>query len=198
LLPDFPDIKGDVTARLVEFLEARREYHLGPLSEVVHVRFFEGDGFGITRPSGEREPGEYKQVESTIEIKHEEIPTMTLDTLLAKLDEAAQGLARQIAEDMYRTISDAIQSAGNVIDAKGERLTAQTILDALSMLQIDFEADGTPRMPQMHVHPSLAEAVQRAGEELDRNPELKKQLGELWIIKREEWRAREASRKLVG
>jgi hypothetical protein len=50
----------------------------------------------------------------------------------------------------------------------------------------------------MHGHPKLAEAANRAFAELKSNPQLKKELD--WIIsqKKEEWRAREASRKLVG
>jgi hypothetical protein len=198
MLPDYPRLKADLSVRLVQFLRARHDFHLGPLSHINRIRFHEGDAYSLRRSSGEEEPGEFKEAAALITIKDEEVPAMTLESLLRKLDDAAQDMARQMAEGVYGSISAAMERVGNVVDAGGQRLTAQTILEALSKIQIDFNRDGSPRMPEMHIHPSLSEAVRLAGEELEKNGALKRQLRQLLVEKREEWRAREASRRLVG
>jgi hypothetical protein len=198
MLPDYPKLKADLSVRLVRFLRARHDFHLGPLSHVSRIKFFEGDTYSLKRSSGEVEPGEFKEAAALITIKDEEVPGMTLELLLQKLDDAAQDMARQQGESVYRSISEATEKAGNVVDAGGQRLTAQSILDALSKIQIDFNRDGTPSMPEIHIHPRLSEAVLRAGEELEKNSDLKRQLKQILAEKREEWRAREATRRLAG
>ncbi len=56
MLPDFPDLKKDLSDRLFEFLEARVAFHLGPLSRIRRVNVFEGRGDRrFTRSSGETE-----------------------------------------------------------------------------------------------------------------------------------------------
>jgi hypothetical protein len=198
LLPDYPRIKAELAARLLRFLRIRHDFHLGPLSQIPRIRFHEGEAYSLKRSSGEEEPGEFKETAASITIKHDEVPSMTLDSLLQRFDEAAQEMARQQAEGVYGSISEAMERAGNVFDARGQRLTAQMIIEALSKIQIDFNRDGSPRMPEMHIHPSFVDAVRLAGEELEKNPALKRQFRQVLEEKKEEWRAREASRRLVG
>jgi hypothetical protein len=65
-------------------------------------------------------------------------------------------------------------------------------------MHIDFNADGTAQFPEMHIHPDLSNAARMAFEELEKNPGLNQQFRRMISEKREEWRAREADRKLVG
>lgn len=78
------------------------------------------------------------------------------------------------------------------------RLSAEQILETLTQIQIDFRPDGTPILPDIHIHPDLADALRKALEELESDPDLRQQMKQLIVEKREAWRAREASRKLVG
>jgi hypothetical protein len=198
VLPDYPKLKKDLASQLTRFLQDRTRAYLGPLAEIRRLRAFEGDAFSIVRAGEEEEPHEFDDVESIVTISNDELPTMTLESLLAKLDEAAEGIARQIAQGIYRTIFEATERAGAVLDTGGQQVSAQTILDALSGMQIDFNDDGTARFPQIHIHPDLSEALRIAMEQLDSNPSLRREFRRLLERKREEWRVREASRKLVG
>lgn len=139
-----------------------------------------------------------QQFHGEFSIPTKELPATTLDTILAKIDNAAQQIARQVAENIYQTISEAVERVGNTIDAKGQKPSAELILETLAKIQVDFDRDGKPRMPELHIHPTLEEATKLAFEELENNPELKKQFKQTMEEKREEWRAREASRILVG
>ena len=53
-------------------------------------------------------------------------------------------------------------------------------------------------MPSIFMGPSLKESMEKALKEIDENLLLKKEYDEIIQLKKEEWRAEEASRKLVG
>jgi hypothetical protein len=198
MLPDFPSVKGDLSAKLGLYLQERFRIHLGPVSGIRRVRVFEGTRQGIVRASGREDWTEFEEFSAQLTLSTGEISSLTLDSVLVKLDALAEEMAHKTARSMYRTIAGAVEEVGNVVSAGGQRLSAQHILDALAKLQIDFLRDGTPQMPEIHIHPDLAEALDLAIEEANRNPQLKRQFQAIMDEKREAWRAREASRRLVG
>jgi asparagine synthetase B (glutamine-hydrolysing) len=53
-------------------------------------------------------------------------------------------------------------------------------------------------MPVVHINPAQEEDVKAMIRRLETEPELKKRYDAIMMKKREEWRAREADRKLVG
>ena len=107
-------------------------------------------------------------------------------------------MARQVGEDVRRTMSKAAESVGNVLSEPGKALDADTILAAMAKLRIEFHPNGEVQMPEFDVPPSLAKAKERALADLHSVPEKIRAFDQLVDRKREEWRAREASRKLVG
>ncbi len=198
MLPDSAKLKRDLSARLRRFLEIRMLHHLGPLAESPRVRFFEGERRAVVRRSGQQEPVEPFEISSTMTFQNDELPTLSLENLLEKLDLAAQDMAAQVARHSYEVISKAAESVGNMVDAKQMRVSAEMILEGLSKMYIAFDESGRPQMPSIHCHPDLEKAILLATEELERSPALRQQLIELLILKKEEWRVREASRRLVG
>lgn len=198
MLPDWPKLKAELGERMREFLDARVDHYLGPIGKVPHVRFFEGNRSQIERPSGQIESSDYAEMRSELVLEHAAIPSLTPEALLRKLDETAKDMARQMGEHFFKTLSDSLDRAGNVVDAKGAPLNAETLLSALSTMQISFELDGTPRMPEMFISPALSEAAHLAQKKLNEDPDLKAQLAKIIDRQREDWRAREASRNLVG
>lgn len=198
MLPDYPRVKGDLSARFLDFLKIRVDFYLGVFSEVKHVRYFEGDARNLTRPSGEVEPGRWKDIQSILTVEKKDIPRLTLTSVVEKLDRLAQDIARQQVELAYETISEAVEKVGNVMDAGGKRITAQTIIEAFGMLDIDFDRNGVARMPQMHISQDLSDAMTAAQRELESDRTMREQFMDLIQEKREEWRAREANRRLVG
>ena len=198
MLPDFTKLKTDIDSRLRRFLERRMLHHLGPLSEIRRVRFFEGRGRTVIRESGEKESLELFDLSATLSFRDDELPTLTLDDLLQRLDAAAKDMAGQQARHLYKTIEEAATRVGNVVDGKQRTISADLLLQGLLRIQIEFDRRGLPVMPSFYCHPDLESAIQLAREELERNPGLREELKQLLILKKEEWRVREASRRLVG
>lgn len=198
MLPDFPEVKSELVDMLVEFLKTRINNYLGPLSEIPRSKVFEGDGHTLTRSSGEREQITFQEYRAGFRVSDEELPTLSMDSLLERLDKTAEEMARQQAQSVFSQVSEAVERVGNVVDAEGKRISAQMILDVLSKMHVEFNSDLTPQWPTLFIPPGLSDALQLAQEEYESDPELKKQFSQLVERKREEWRAREASRKLVG
>jgi hypothetical protein len=198
VLPDYPGVKAELAAWLQDAFQQLVDHHLGPLRRVRRSRLFQGDAQVLTRPSGREDPTEFREAKVSFTIRDDELPTITLQSILERMEQAAREMARQIAEDMYRTITKTVEQVGNVVNAKGQRISAELILETLSKIQIDFNPDGTARMPEVHIHPDLAEAANIAEKEFKDNTGLRKQFKQIMETKREEWRAREANRRLVG
>jgi hypothetical protein len=135
---------------------------------------------------------------SEVRIAADEIRSLHLPHLLQKLDAAAEEIVTKQAKNFYETISKGVEQVGNTLDAGGQRLTAELFLDAFQKILIDFNPDGSPQMPTVHISPDQQDDVTRMVQRLETEPALKQRFHDLIARKREEWRAREANRKLVG
>ena len=138
-----------------------------------------------------------QQLSSMMEIRFNEIPDLTFETAIAKYDEMILDMVRKQTGFALERLSEDIPKSQSV-DAKGKTLDAELILQMLETIQLDFYPDGRPH--ELHVVGGLfsPERLKAVDEEFQNNPELQNRHNELLAKKREEWRAREASRKLVG
>lgn len=138
-----------------------------------------------------------QQLSSMMEIRFDEIPELTFEKAIAKYDEMILDMVRkQTGFALERLSEDIPESQG--VDAKGKKLDAELILQMLETIQLEFYPDGRPHV--LHVVGGLfsPERLKAVDEEFQNNPELQKRHDDLIARKREEWRDREASRKLVG
>jgi len=138
-----------------------------------------------------------QQISSMMEIKFDEIPGLTFEKAIAKFDEMILDMVRKQTGFALERMSEDIPDSQSV-DARGKKLDAELILEVLETIQLEFYPDGRPH--ELHTFGALftPERLKAVDEEFQRNPELKKRQDELMARKREEWRAREADRKLVG
>lgn len=138
-----------------------------------------------------------QQLSSTMEIRFDEIPELTFEKAIAKYDEWILDMVRKQTGFAMERLSEDIPKSQSV-DAKGKKLDAELILQMLETIQLEFYPDGRPH--ELHVVGGLfsPERLKAVDEEFQNNPELQKRHDELIARKREEWRAREANRKLVG
>jgi len=107
-------------------------------------------------------------------------------------------IGAKMAKHMFQTIEAGVKSVGNELSAGGKPITAELILDALDKVLVDFDADGQPQWPTIVVHPSLSDRLKAEDARFGSEPALAQRFAEIIERKREEWRAREASRVLVG
>ena len=137
MLPDYPDVKKDLAAKLQDFLQKRMRIHLGALDDIRTSQYFEGDQHSITREDGDTEINPFHRMTSEISIDKADLPKMSLEEALKRLDDVAADMARQHADMVYGTISEAVDKVGNVVDAKGKGITAALIIETLEKLHID-------------------------------------------------------------
>ena len=88
-------------------------------------------------------------------------------------------------------------STGNVVDAKGKPLTPDQFLDVMERIEMSFDQNGKPMLPQIVCGPQMVEQMKKILEQIDTEPELKQRHDELLRRKRENWCDRESRRKLV-
>ncbi len=198
MLPRFPRIQEQLDRFLLSFISLRAKYHMGPMGQVPEVRHFEGDEDSIVRASGEEELTRFTEIKEALTIDRQALSSITLEDILEKLDRVALGIARQTATSLYKTLSEACEKHGTAVDGGGRPLSADSILEVFCRIEIQFKADGSPILPQLHIHPSMEEAVIRAMKQIEENSEYKRRMDEILVRQREDWRAREAARRLVG
>lgn len=198
MLPDYPSLKKEIRDVLNVFLRKQVEQYSIAIRQIPKTKIFEGKGTVIKRSSGEEDLTKFMSSETGFEIKYNEIPEMGINDILEKLDETAMNMVGKMESTFFKSISEQLDKAGRTFGQKGEPLTGKTILNALRNIFISFDKDGKPSLPSIFHGPKLAESMKNAFKEIDENPELKKEGEEIWLQKKEEWRAEEASRKLVG
>ena len=195
MLPDFSETKR-LFWRFFQTYARRKARAISPFADVQTRYLHEGRGMKVMRADQSESNTETQQLSSEMQIKFDEIPDLTLEKAVAKYDEMILDMVRKQTGFALQRLSDDIPASQSV-DAKGKKLDAEIILEMLETIQLEFYPDGRPH--ELHVVGGLfsPERLKAVDEQFQNSPELQKRY-ELMERKREEWRAREASRKLVG
>jgi hypothetical protein len=198
LLPDYIVLKKEINGVLTLFMRKRFKFYCTGIQDIPKEQLFEGTGMKIQRASGDVDESTFFKDSIEFSIPYEEVPSLSLNSLLQKVDRAAKEMADKVQKRFYLKINEDLDRLGRTVNHKGKPFTAETILEALDSIQIEFRPDGKHNDLQIHIAPQLEEAVKKAFYDLETDPGLKKRHTELMIQKREDWRVREASRRLVG
>jgi hypothetical protein len=196
MLPDYTETKK-LFGRFFQAYMRQKARTLSPLADVQTRFLHEGRGMRVKRPDDSESNSEVQLFSSTMEVRIDEIPNLTLERAITKFDEMVLDMVRQQTGFALGRISEEIPST-QTVDAKGKTLGAEVVLEMLEAIQLEFYPDGRPH--ELHVVGGLftSERMRAIDEEFANNPELRRRHDELMEKKREAWRAREASRKLVG
>jgi predicted DNA-binding protein (UPF0251 family) len=198
MLPDFPKLKEKLQKLLIARTKMVQSAYMNPLSDVPKARIFEGNRTILVREDGSVEEIEIKEMKAEMEINLKEIETITLPDILEKFDTTAKELAMQQSKVFYDEIGKAVEKVGNVIDIKGKSFSIDDFLKMLDMIWLDFDENGNPNFPTIVAGEKTFKSISEVLPQLETDQECKKRLAEIIERKREEWRARESNRKLVG
>lgn len=198
MLPDCPKLKRELWDRLEYTFRQTINSSLGIIGEVPRAVIHEGRRTTMIRESGVAEETPMFRASTALEIKASEVPTITIATLVGRVQRAAEHIAEQVQSGGLQSISDACDIVGNVVDAEGAPFSADLYLKTLEKLQFDFDSEGKALLPTLVVPESKRAQAQNALESLKTDPEMSARFSRLVSAKKEEWLAREASRKLVG
>lgn len=197
MLPDFPELKKQLRLLLRERLRQSFDRQAPVISEVRRFKSHEGDTFTIHRLDGSVTTSSYHRAETEFSIDRRELPTLTPQQLITRVDEAAGKMAEQASKHFFETLNEAVSKAGNVVNAQGQPISPELIFQVLEKIQLDFDEDGKPHGLTMVVGPKLAETLRTLIPKWEADPELNRRYERLMDKKREEWRDRESRRKLV-
>jgi hypothetical protein len=196
MLPDFPRTKGEILAMLLRRFRLKAQQGT-PLEHMgTYVTLHEGKGFSYPQEGFGTIEDKLEEFKVPVSLNYGEVPNLTFQGIVAKVDGWAEDLARMLSKQMYAKLDEANDKAGTGVDAGGKEISQELLLEMFEKVELDFDADGKPT----HVfvaHPTMAEHMHRKWQEWERDPEFMKKYNALMTRKHEEWRARESNRKLV-
>lgn len=133
-----------------------------------------------------------KGLSSEISYKYEEIRDFKLELFCQKLYEMVINRLGQIQKMMYSEIMNATELTGNKVNAKGTALSIDMILDMLEKIEVRFNDNDEPILPQLHLTPQLFNKFK----DLNFSLEQEKRQHEIIDSKRKKWYAKKCYRKL--
>lgn len=196
MLPDFPKLKAEVHRDVLARIRRRADSADPVVSQIRRFSQHEGRDMRYDRvdaPPAESGP---EEMGASFEVLLSDVPDLIGPKLDAKIEEIAQEIAKQEAKMFFRRVGETCNEVGNTINANGQPLSAELLLEMFSNVQMNFGPDGKPTA-QFVIHPDMAPALKRLGEEFDRDPELQRRHEDIIRRQREEWATRESHRKLA-
>jgi len=196
MLPDFPETKR-LFSRFFRTYMRRKVREVSPYGAVQTRYLHEGRAMKITRADQSESTSSMEELSVHLEIKFDEIESLTLQKSIEKHDAMIADMAQKQTHFARERMSIEIPES-QTLKAKGRKFDAQIVIEMLEKMQIDFYPDGTPHEIFVDSPLFTPERMAAVDKEFESNPELKRKFDEMMERKKEEWRAREADRKLVG
>ena len=98
---------------------------------------------------------------------------------------------------MFTRLGEAVEKVGNTVDAGGD-FQPKHLFEMLEKTQMEFDPEtGEPTGHMFVMHPDTAAKIVPKVKEWEKDPAIKAEYERILAKKREEWRDREARRKLV-
>ena len=198
MLPDFTKIKARAQRDFLRQVE-QQVPNLSPLLKgVAKFRQHEGCESQLTRIDDSKSATEFRQIESTFTMTREEHKQFNPSSIVAKLLNVAKEIGAGQTRHMLEVAGKAADEVGNVVHANGE-FTQETFLDIFRTVAIDFDPETLQIAPGFVwvMHPNMADRVLPKVKEWEKDAAFNAKYENILSIKREEWRDREARRKLV-
>jgi hypothetical protein len=165
---------GKVSSRLFALPEYERAQfdlfhsavrHLMKAKNSLYAQIQEGDHSETipatqnTMPSGETVTSEPIMMESKIVFQWDDIRNCNLDALAEQADNAAEERLSIVMPRLFEMLGKTSEAAGTATDMAGAPLTFESYLAAFSKIELRFEENGEPIMPQLVVHPDTAKML---------------------------------------
>ena len=151
----------------------------------------------VTDATGDTEESDYELFSGALEVNHQDLIERGPIALVEGLKKLAEDLSSQQSKMVFERLDQITDRTGNVVDAEGQAINPDLILQSLEKIEIDFSEDGQPRLPTLVVSPEHYERLKEKMLEWEKDEHYKRRFDELIERKRQEWRDRESHRKLV-
>ena len=193
MFPDFLKVKERLKKMHAYEMKQAHLSHMGPLADVPKSIIFEGNKTAVMYADGSVNKSNLKEVQSKLTVDSAEFEKMNHEMVLNKINHIAEDMAGKMKKSFYEQIEKSASEVGNVVDAGGEPFSIDLLLKMLEKMDIDFDEAGNPTF-MMVAGPKLQSSINKALAD----PKNSRRYHALMERKKEEWRARESNRKLVG
>lgn len=199
MLPDFIRVKRNLNRNLAKWVQLQIPLVAPLLAGIATFRQHEGKQARITRTDKSEGEIEYHQSSFEFAMSREEMRRTTVSAIQEKLLELAKRVGAAQEKQLLEMAAKAADSSGNVVHT-GPDFTPDGLLELIGRVPEDFDARTLERKegPVFVLHPDTAAKVVPQAKEWEKDPEFKAKLDAIMERKREEWRDREADRKLVN
>lgn len=197
MLPDFPFLKREIATRLAR--AAQRSAAGGPLlRELPSLRQHEGNRGEMIRTDGSVASISYDTpIEAEVTVRIDDARRQGPAASVRAPREIGEQLAAGVEQRLFETISEAVESVGNVVDGGGRPFSADMFIEMLETMELSFDEDGDWQPPTLVAHPDTLQKIKVQLDLIDTDPHIKARVETIVNRQREEWRAREARRALV-
>lgn len=195
MLPDFPEIKRKLWVLREARMQKLKREHNRSLSQATVFDVEEGHRVVGIDNEGTRSVVPIKSHSSDITLTFEEFENLTQDEIEEKFNFAARDIATQAEQQMIEILDRSAESSGNVIQQVGP-FSHKAYLNALEKVDIWFDEMGNPELPTILCGPEMGKKM-LAVFAVPLSVEDEKRRKSIIDRKREAWRDREDSRKLV-
>ena len=151
----------------------------------------------VTDATGDTEESNYELLSGALEVNHQDLIERGPIALMEGLEKMAEDFSGQHSKMLFERMKQSTAKTGNVVDAGGQAINPNLLLQMLEKIEIDFREDGQPRLPTLVISPEHYERLKEKMLEWEKNEHYKRRFDELIERKRQEWRDRESHRKLV-
>jgi hypothetical protein len=112
-----------------------------------------------TMPSGEVVATAPLMMVTKVVIKLDDIRLRNLDYLAEQVDSIAEERIAQVMRHFYDSFGRTCEGAGTATNMAGAPFTFEAYLLSFSKVELRFQKDGTPILPQMVTSPEMAKAI---------------------------------------
>lgn len=200
MLPDFPLLKRDID--LLLWVGARgRAASISGAVPLPRRDVYEGSRHILVRENGEVVEGGYDTVSAEDSFQAGEAGTPSLRQVLESYTRLITEMDRKGRATFVELANEEAESRGQVVERAGRPL-AEPIMEAVERMELDPAPRDVDELflcqgMRVMLYELDQEAIEKVREELKREP-YRARMTRLLAKKREEYRARESSRKLVG
>ncbi|UPT62094.1 MAG: hypothetical protein M0D54_17215 [Hyphomonadaceae bacterium JAD_PAG50586_4] len=169
----------------------------GMLQGISHHVMHEGKAWRLERPDGTTSESELESHGHEMTIKFDELPRFGFQQAMEKARELAVAMRNQAERMMIRTLETDLPESQQT--QSNRPFDHETVFEALEKIQIDFDKgdDGASQLT-MVVHPDMIPKLEKLSAEFEASEDLKRRHEDIMRRKKEEYREREARRRLVG
>ena len=199
MLPDFAKAKARAQRDFLRTIEQQVPIVAPLLKGVAKFRQHEGRGGHLMRADDSKSTIKYQNSEFSFTLSREELKRPDPSVVRQKIIDLARQIGEAQTKRMLEVVKEAADEVGNVVHADAE-LTQDKFLDIFRKVEMDFDPKTLKLLPGFSfvMHPEMASKVVPKVQEWEKDPEFNAEYERIMATKREEWRDREACRKLVG